>query len=176
LKKVAAILALSFVLGGVAYASIPDSGGVIHGCYKTTGSNKELIVIDSPSQSCPMGYTALNWSQTGPQGATGAAGPAPDFDETEHPSYLHNFSGTIPAGPRQIDISAACEYGDVLVSAGYKISDPEPADYYLFESFPFGEYPADNNRWQFNFWHTGDDHSHTLLVTARCLDATPPYN
>ena len=74
MKKIAAILAMSLVLGGVAYASIPDSGGVIHGCYKTTGNVKELIVIDSATQSCPSGYTALNWSQTGPQGAAGADG------------------------------------------------------------------------------------------------------
>src|SRR5215469_13010899 len=77
------------VLGGVgvgtAYASIPDSGGVIHGCYKPqgNGSNAPLGVIDTALSNghCPSGDTELTWNQTGPQGpqgvtgATGATGP-----------------------------------------------------------------------------------------------------
>jgi hypothetical protein len=68
----AAVLAVS---GGVtAYASIPDSGGVIHGCYnKGDGS---LSVIDtSVVSTCPKGETGLNWSQTGPKGPPGPPGP-----------------------------------------------------------------------------------------------------
>jgi hypothetical protein len=68
-------------LGGVAYATIPDSGGVIHGCYsKAIGS---LRVIDpSKGQHCAAAETPIQWSQTGPKGAqgltgtNGAAGPA----------------------------------------------------------------------------------------------------
>jgi hypothetical protein len=72
-------------VGGIAYASIPDSNGVIHGCYvKTTG---KLRVIDSGGKGCQAGEKPLNWSQsgvtgtmgptgpTGPTGATGATGP-----------------------------------------------------------------------------------------------------
>ena len=91
--------ALLVVGGGIAYATIPDSGGVIHGCYNK--ENGRLRVIDtSPggSQSsqngdhgqsgnektsdlggCGSNETALNWNQTGPQGPkgdTGATGPA----------------------------------------------------------------------------------------------------
>src|SRR5581483_10638436 len=69
-------LALSVVglaaVAGVAYASIPGSDGVIHGCYAKTGA---LSVIDS-AKRCPNGTTALNWNQQGPQGVPGAAGPA----------------------------------------------------------------------------------------------------
>ena len=47
---VVAIVALVVALAGVAYATIPDSGGVIHGCYlKAVGS---LRVIDPTSQHC----------------------------------------------------------------------------------------------------------------------------
>src|SRR5438093_8775328 len=60
--------------GGIAYASIPDGSGVIHGCYKTTGGS--LRVIDtSVGGTCNSSETPLNWSQTGPKGATGARGP-----------------------------------------------------------------------------------------------------
>jgi len=49
--------------GGVGWASIPDSGGFIHGCYKTGGTNHKLSIIDdSVTANCPHGYTSLNWS------------------------------------------------------------------------------------------------------------------
>lgn len=60
-------------VGGVAYASIPGPDGVIHGCYKNTDGSTRII--DSAA-SCPSGYTAVNWSQTGPQGPAGAV-PTP---------------------------------------------------------------------------------------------------
>jgi hypothetical protein len=67
--------------GGAAYAasaSIPDSGGVIHGCYKpiSNGSVSQLGVIDTalPGGTCPKGETALSWNQTGPQGPAGPVG------------------------------------------------------------------------------------------------------
>jgi hypothetical protein len=60
--------------GGIAWAAIPDSNGVIHGCYAKT--NGTLRVIDSSSQNCDTKKeVALNWNQTGPKGATGAEGP-----------------------------------------------------------------------------------------------------
>jgi hypothetical protein len=53
---------------GVSYAAIPDSSGIIHGCYNIkTGA---LKVIDSAVKAgCPKNTTSLNWNQTGPPGA-----------------------------------------------------------------------------------------------------------
>ena len=60
------------VCGGVAFATIPGSGGAISGCYaKKDGS---LRVIDSTAQ-CKSGETALSWNQAGPQGLKGDPGP-----------------------------------------------------------------------------------------------------
>lgn len=101
--------------GGVALASIPDSGGVIHGCYKpqSDGHNSPLGVIDTALSNghCPSGNTEIDWNQTGPQGpqgpagadgatgATGAQGPAgpstagsTGLDVTE--VSAHTFPGT----------------------------------------------------------------------------------
>jgi hypothetical protein len=69
---------LAFVLvlataGGIAYATIPDSDGVIHGCYAR--NNGALRVIDT-GQACTTKETGLNWNQTGPAGPQGPAGPA----------------------------------------------------------------------------------------------------
>jgi hypothetical protein len=75
-------LALALILGaglfGIAtsvYASIPDSNGLIHGCYaKTSGA---LRAIDTAKgQKCAANELALTWNQTGPKGATGAKGAA----------------------------------------------------------------------------------------------------
>ena len=68
------VAALTVALGGVAYATIPDSSGVIHGCYQKNVGN--LRVINSPSHGCRPSEVALNWNQTGPTGATGATGAA----------------------------------------------------------------------------------------------------
>jgi hypothetical protein len=72
LAVVSGIAMLGLAAAGIAYATIPDSGGVIHGCYDTkTGA---LRVIDAGS--CAGKEGALNWNQTGPQGPPGPTGPA----------------------------------------------------------------------------------------------------
>jgi hypothetical protein len=47
---------------GVAEASIPDSGGTIHGCYNNYLGN--LRVVDSSTSSCNADETSLNWNQS----------------------------------------------------------------------------------------------------------------
>ncbi len=65
-------LAGACVAAGIAYASVPDSDGVIHGCYAKDGS---LRVVDTDaSQSCDKKETSLTWNQTGPAGPVGATG------------------------------------------------------------------------------------------------------
>jgi hypothetical protein len=59
------------VATGVAWATIPDGQGIIHGCYKT--DNGQLRVVDAAS--CNASETPLSWRQTGPQGVPGAQGP-----------------------------------------------------------------------------------------------------
>jgi hypothetical protein len=83
-RRLVLALAVGGVLFGVAsvvQAAIPDSHGVIHGCYKTSGG--ALRVIDTAtSAKCLASETALNWNQAGPTGsrgvtgATGGAGPS----------------------------------------------------------------------------------------------------
>jgi hypothetical protein len=74
---VAALAALA--AAGIAYAAIPDSAGVIHGCYaKASGGTAPgtLRVIDTGlGQSCGLNEVALNWNQQGVKGATGPKGP-----------------------------------------------------------------------------------------------------
>jgi len=59
------IVAMGIAVGSAAtavvMAAIPDAGGLIHGCYRT--SNGSLRVIDSSSQACNSNETALLWNQ-----------------------------------------------------------------------------------------------------------------
>lgn len=62
---VAALVAL-VVAGAISTASIPDASNVIHGCYQPLAKGQaggNLAVIDSASQECPEGATALNWNK-----------------------------------------------------------------------------------------------------------------
>ena len=64
--------------GGMAYASIPDSAGVIHGCYSPNGARQnngtQLNVVESDVASCNKNQVEVTWSQTGPPGVDGADG------------------------------------------------------------------------------------------------------
>lgn len=66
----AVILVVSAV--GVAAASIPDSSGLVHGCYKATAATNGthgLTIIDAAkTPACPSGYKSLNWNVNGPNG------------------------------------------------------------------------------------------------------------
>jgi hypothetical protein len=60
-----ALAALVLAAGGVAFATIPDSDGTIHGCYGKSSGN--LRVVES-ANDCRNNETALNWNQQGPPG------------------------------------------------------------------------------------------------------------
>src|SRR5260370_35535251 len=55
--------------GTAAFASIPDSAGVIHACFKTNSG--QLRGIDSPTHQCRKGETAISGTQTGSPGPQG---------------------------------------------------------------------------------------------------------
>jgi hypothetical protein len=90
-------LLLVLVLGAAVFgvvsgvqAAIPDSSGVINGCYQKNVGN--LRVIDpSAGDSCRPSEIAISWSQTGPQGLQGPQGPKGDTGAT---------GATGPQGPK----------------------------------------------------------------------------
>ena len=74
--KLIAIAALAVVvaaLGGVGYAAIPGSNGVISACRDSKGA---LKVIDAEAgQTCGPNQQPLTWNQQGPAGPQGPVGP-----------------------------------------------------------------------------------------------------
>ena len=110
LVVVSAVAALALAAGAIAYATIPDASGVIHGCYMKSGGS--LRVFDASVTSCKSGETELDWNvqgQAGPAGPPGAAGtpgtpgspgsPGPPGPAGSAVAYAHvNSDGTVDAG------------------------------------------------------------------------------
>ena len=58
--------------GGIAWAAVPDSSGVITGCYDARGQG-DLRIVDA-ADACKSNETRLTWNQQGQPGAPGVAG------------------------------------------------------------------------------------------------------
>src|SRR5690242_3610856 len=81
------------VFAGIVHGTIPDSSGVIHGCYQK--QNGTLRIVDDPN-SCKDPEAAIAWSFTGPQGIQGPSGP----QGIQGPQGLQGPQGVQgPAGP-----------------------------------------------------------------------------
>jgi hypothetical protein len=68
-----AAVVLGVAAGGMAYASIPGTDGLIHSCYSQATGTWRPIDTDK-GQKCKSGEMPLNWNQKGPTGARGATG------------------------------------------------------------------------------------------------------
>jgi hypothetical protein len=85
----AAVMVTAALAAGVSYATVPDSTGVIHACYKVDpngnpDNNAALriihpAVVSTPdSTACKKNEQALDWNVrgvAGPQGPRGPSGP-----------------------------------------------------------------------------------------------------
>jgi hypothetical protein len=74
----ALVAAVTMTCGvSAAFASVPDAGGVIHGCYKD--NNGDLRLVDPAASGhdgmCKNHETSVSWNQTGPAGPVGPIGP-----------------------------------------------------------------------------------------------------
>jgi hypothetical protein len=63
------------VVGGIAYATIPDGSATIHACYQKNQGALRVIDTDK-AQTCSSSETPLSWNQTGQQGPPGPTGPS----------------------------------------------------------------------------------------------------
>lgn len=59
------------VAGGIAYAAIPDAGGVYHACLAKNGS---VRIIDPDTDQCRANETAITFNQKGDKGEPGNPG------------------------------------------------------------------------------------------------------
>ena len=84
------------IVGSFAWAAIPDSNGVIHGCYRSGAG--DLRVVESGTD-CKSNEIAVQWNQRGPQGIPGPPGAKGDTGPSgpQGPAGPQGEAG--PAGP-----------------------------------------------------------------------------
>ena len=87
---------VAIIGSSVAYAAIPDPGGVIHACYGTLLGNVR-VVDTGANQGCLPTENAITWNQTGPQGLPGIPGATGDTGTT---SPQGDPGDVGPAGPQ----------------------------------------------------------------------------
>jgi hypothetical protein len=86
--------------GGVAWATIPDGGGTVTGCFQKVRGT--LRVIDGANEICSSSELPISWNQkgpkgdAGPQGLPGGPGPKGDRGPKGDPGEQ---GGQGPAGP-----------------------------------------------------------------------------
>ena len=118
--------------GGIAYATIPGSDGVIRGCYTNRGG--VLSVIDpSAGQHCSAHQTPISWNRQGAEGATGPQGPTGAQGPPGTSTYTA-FIGTMvpgtsvarafcPAGTQVTGGGGSANNWGVALSQNHPISD-----------------------------------------------------
>ena len=75
LSLIGLVVGIGVAVGGIAYAAIPDSNGVIHACYNSDSGALRVFGKSKDLQQCNASEKALDWSQTGATGQIGATGP-----------------------------------------------------------------------------------------------------
>lgn len=169
---------------GIAMAAIPDSGGVIHGCYKpnSNGSNSALGVIDTVLSGghCPTGDTALTWNQTGPQGPQGATG-ATGATGAQGPAGPSGMSGyqIVTAAPSSgyfstigaaVVATVTCPAGEKAISGGGTTEDTSGnITAAIADSAPL----SDGSGWRVTFYVPSNGSNSNDEAYAVCADVSP---
>jgi hypothetical protein len=103
-KAVVGVCALGLVVGaGIAWATIPDSSGVIHTCFKNNGWR----VIDAPAGTCNASETAF------------------DFNPGAVRSVIRTHTETIVPG-EVATFTAFCNPGEMATGGGWRLVGPNP--------------------------------------------------
>jgi len=150
------VTALLAVGGGIAYATIPSSNGVIQGCYQMTSGTLRVIGTNPTvgGGKCSSSEKALNWNQRGPTGARGATG-ANGTNGTNGATGATGATGlTGPTGPTGADGLAASSgsmfvttahtfillqlANGIILEGGCTGTDPQGAEIRLARSAAFG--------------------------------------
>lgn len=134
-RRTLVLLTMAVLLTGViAFASIPGSDGVIHGCYKKSGGT--LRVIDTTIAQCDSrAEIPIDWNQIGPEGPQGPVGPV-GLQGIEGPQGATGATGetgaTGPTGASGLsEVYAGYGDSDDVTTAQIIVSKNVPADSYL---------------------------------------------
>lgn len=102
-RLIAASALAAAAAAGTAFAIMPPTGGVIHGCVKQFSG--ALRIIDAETESCGGRERPISWNAQGPQGAPGVSGYEIVFDRRTMTSTFSSgfgFEAYCPAGKRAV--------------------------------------------------------------------------
>jgi len=103
LKAALLLLVVAAVSGGIAYASIPDSGNVFAACMLKSVGTLRLIDTSLPASNlmghCTSLERQISWNASGAQGLPGPAGPKGDTGSAGPAGPKGDSGATGPAGP-----------------------------------------------------------------------------
>lgn len=103
-----ALLALA---GGIAYATVPGTDGVIHSCYsQSLGTWRPIDTQANPPQKCKSGETQLDFNQRGRLGPTGPVGPAGKDGVTVTSTSLVQGDSSCANGGSRFDSASGTTY------------------------------------------------------------------
>lgn len=111
-------------VGGVAYASIPDStDGLYHACVKdaadSNGNGHMVRMLDKATESCASGWTEDTW-------------PSRGFS-----TYQKQVERNTTDGPQEETLN--CNAGDLAVSGGWRFFNQTfPGELQMYDSHPTG--------------------------------------
>jgi hypothetical protein len=112
-KGVGVAVAGGVLVAVIAGASIPDSNGVLHGCYKKSGG--QIRIVDTDIESCKLDEKTISWNAAG----AGVSGYELISGETVE---------VAPGGLRST--FALCSAGKKPVGGGYGVNGPPPFSTY----------------------------------------------
>jgi hypothetical protein len=134
------IVGALLVAGGIAYATIPDSSGVIHACYKVDpkgnlDSNATLRLIDPSatkpdSTACKKDEQSLDWNAQGVQGPQGPTGPSDLWSVDGYNTTFKNVA--VVPGSTNLATTSTLPAGSYFVEAETEVNSvtSTPTDYF----------------------------------------------
>lgn len=179
---VAAVLLALGVVGGGAYAAIPDTpGGLIHVCYDPVDAQRDksgakLGIIDKARNpdDCDNDDVELTFNAqgvpgaTGPQGPQGPAGPS-GLSNLRHVDidFTEEFGSPLPAGHINDEWTFDCGEGSRIISGGAYIEEGvNPSSPYETKIDESGA--LDERRWRVRIRNVGAAavHDHASFICA----------
>jgi len=104
------VVSAFLIAGGITFGSIPDAGGVIHGCYAKRDGTLRVIDTNAGASCSATKETAVNWNQTGQPGADGLPGsPGPGATTFEATGSDLFFTRLATATDSGIIVDAQCD-------------------------------------------------------------------
>lgn len=85
---------------GLAFGAVPDSNGVIHGCYDNQAGQMRIVDPGTGTpKGCGKNETAVEWNHTGPMGPQGIPGPTGPMGATGATGATGPMGATGATGP-----------------------------------------------------------------------------